>query len=45
MILARLLQTFKLTLPDNYELSMVQRGTLQPKDDVPCKVELRDKSS
>ncbi|XP_064388742.1 cholesterol 24-hydroxylase-like [Halichondria panicea] len=41
MILARLIQTFKLTLPENYKLVVVSRGTLQPKDDVPCKVELR----
>ena len=43
MILARLIQTFKLTLPPDYKLVVVQRGTLQPKDDVPCAVELREK--
>ena len=43
MILARLIQTFKLTLPPDYKLVVVQRGTLQAKGDVPCKVELRKK--
>ncbi len=36
MILGRLIQTFKLTLPENYKLVVISRGTLQPKDDVPC---------
>ncbi len=41
MILARLIQTFQMTLPENYQLIVANRGTTQPKDDVPCRVLLR----
>ena len=33
---SRLLQTFKINLPDGYELAPVQRGIVQTKDDVDC---------
>ncbi|XP_064405692.1 cholesterol 24-hydroxylase-like [Halichondria panicea] len=38
LILARLVQTFRFTLPPDYKLVVVQKTTLQPKDDVPCTV-------
>eukprot|EP00731_Ephydatia_muelleri_P020161 Em0012g986a len=39
VILARLLQTFKLTLPPSYKIVLEQHGTQQPKGDVPCFLE------
>ena len=36
MILARLIQAFKLTFPPDYKLVPVERTTLQPNDSVPC---------
>eukprot|EP00731_Ephydatia_muelleri_P028804 Em0020g448a len=36
VILARLLQTFKVTLPPSYKLVVEQKTTQQPKGDVPC---------
>lgn len=38
---SRLFQTYKIRLPDNYELVAVQRGTVQTKDDVHCYLECR----
>ena len=40
LILARLVQSFRFTLPPDYKLVMAQRLTIQPKDDVPCTVTL-----
>ena len=40
LILARLVQTFRFTLPPNYKLVVAQRITTQPKDNVPCTVTL-----
>ena len=42
LLLARLFQSFTITLPDDYEVEAVSRATLQPKDSVPCKLQLRD---
>ncbi|KAL5489563.1 hypothetical protein EMCRGX_G018672 [Ephydatia muelleri] len=39
VILARLLQTFKLTLSPSYKMELEQHGTQQPKGDVPCFLE------
>lgn len=39
VLLSRLFQTFKISLPENYELIVVQRATIQPKDDVHCTLE------
>ena len=36
IVFSRLLQTFKIMLPDGYELVAVQRGVVQTKDDVVC---------
>ena len=36
ILLARLLQTFKVTLPPAYKVVVEQLGTQQPKGDVPC---------
>ena len=36
IILARLLQTFKVTLPPSYKVVVEQLATQQPKGDVPC---------
>eukprot|EP00731_Ephydatia_muelleri_P028754 Em0020g398a len=36
VVLTRLLQTFKVTLPPSYKLVVEQLGTNQPKGDVPC---------
>ena len=41
VVLSRLFQSFKLSLPKNYELVVVQRGIIQPKDDVECVLENR----
>ena len=36
VVLTRLLQTYKVTLPPSYKLVVEQLGTNQPKGDVPC---------
>jgi hypothetical protein len=41
VIFSRLLQTFKFSLPENYELVVVQRAAVQPKDDVYCTLKYR----
>ena len=41
IVFSRLLQTFKIKLPDSYELVVVQRGIVQTKDDVICVLERR----
>ena len=38
---SRLLQKYKVTLPDNYKLVAVQRGTNQTEDNVHCTLEHR----
>ena len=38
---SRLLQKYKVALPENYELVAVQRGTNQTKDNVYCTLEHR----
>ena len=43
IVFSRLFQTYKITLPDNYQLVAVQRGTAQPKDDINCVLECRQK--
>ena len=40
---SRLLQKYKVTLPENYKLVAVQRTTNQTKDDVHCTLEHRQK--
>ena len=40
---SRLLQKYKVTLPENYKLVAVQRGTNQTKDNVHCTLECRQK--
>ena len=42
MVFARLFQTYKIKLPENYELVVAMKITIQPKDDIPCKVEHRE---
>ena len=42
MALTRLFQTYKIELPENYKLVAAMRTTIQPKDDVPCKLQHRD---
>ena len=39
VIFSRLLQTFKVSLPEDYVLVVVQRGTNQLKDDLECVLE------
>ena len=39
VILARLLQTFKVTLQPSYKLVVVEPAALQPKGGVPCTLE------
>ena len=39
IILARLLQTFKETLPPSYKVVVEQLGTQQPMGDVPCSLQ------
>ena len=39
VVFSRLLQTFKFSLPEDYELVVVQRAAVQPKDDVHCTLE------
>ena len=41
MAFAKLFQTYKISLPEEYELVPVLRTTLQPKDDIYCTVESR----
>jgi hypothetical protein len=36
VVFSRLLQTYKISLPEDYELVVVQRAAVQPKDDVYC---------
>ncbi|XP_064406607.1 cholesterol 24-hydroxylase-like [Halichondria panicea] len=40
MILARLIQTYQVTLPSGYQLVRVQRTTMQPQDTVNCTIQL-----
>ena len=35
---SRLMQTYKVTLPENYEIVAVQRTVLQVKGDIPCRL-------
>ena len=35
---ARLFQMYKIELPENYKLVAAMRGTIQPKDEIPCKL-------
>ena len=42
MAFARLFQTYKIKLPENYKLVAALRTTVQPKDDIPCKLEHRE---
>ena len=41
VVFSRLFQTFKFSLPENYELVIIQKGALQPKDDAYCVLESR----
>jgi len=41
VVLAKLLQMFTISLPDNYKLVAAIRTTTQPKDNVPCTLEFR----
>ena len=41
MAIARLIQTYEITLPVDYKLVPAQRVTEQPKDDVPCTIKCR----
>ena len=41
IVLSGIFQTFKLSLPEDYELVVVQRGPIQPKDDVECVLQSR----
>ena len=41
VVFSRLIQTYKFSLPENYELVAIQKGSLQPKDDVCCLLESR----
>lgn len=36
MLLSRLIQTYSLNLPEDYELTQIESSTLQPKGKVPC---------
>ncbi len=40
MILARLVQTYLVTLPSDYKLVRVQNTSLQPKGGVKCTIQL-----
>lgn len=44
IVFSRLFQTFKINLPDGYEMVTVQRGLVQTKDDVMCTLENRNDS-
>ena len=41
VVFSRLIQTYKFSLPEDYELVIIQKGALQPKDDVHCVLENR----
>ena len=41
VVLGKLLQNFSISLPDNYKLVPADRTTKQPKDMVPCTLEVR----
>ena len=41
VVFSRLIQTYKFSLPEDYELVIIQKGALQPKDDVHCILESR----
>jgi len=41
VVLAKLLQNFTISLPENYKLVPADRTTKQPKDNVSCTLELR----
>jgi len=36
VIMSRLLQQFRISLPEGYELRVASKATLQPKDNVLC---------
>ena len=38
---AKLMKTYKVTLPEGYEIVMAQRVITQIKDDIPCVLESR----
>ena len=42
IVLSRLFHKYKIKLPEDYKLVPVQRGILQPKDDVLCTLESRE---
>jgi hypothetical protein len=42
MSFARLFQTYKIELPENYKLVAALRTTTQPKDDIPCRLQHRE---
>ncbi|KAL5497028.1 hypothetical protein EMCRGX_G013421 [Ephydatia muelleri] len=44
IILARLFQTFKVSLPLGYKVEVMEKGTRQPKGDVPCTLQCRSNS-
>ena len=41
ILLSRLLQSYKLTLPDDYQLVFVPGALTQTKDDVECTLQIR----
>ena len=41
VLFSRLFQMFNIALPENYELAVVMRGVLEPKDEVCCKLKSR----
>eukprot|EP00731_Ephydatia_muelleri_P008733 Em0004g1071a len=43
IILARLFQTFKVSLPLGYKVEVMEKGTREPKGDVPCTLQCRSK--
>ncbi len=40
--LARIIQTFTITFPEDYKIQAIVRVTLQPKDDLKCTISLND---
>ena len=36
ILLSRLLQTYTISLPEDYKMVALQKVSLEPKDDVPC---------
>ena len=40
MVLARLVQTYLITLPSDYKLVRIQKTLMQPKGDIKCTIEL-----